>query len=124
MYGMSRLAEKSNVQNCVNSKANCVHYMYRMSRCVEKVNIQNRENSTGNCVRYIRTEWLDLQKNWISKAAKIDRKIVHIIYVRNGWISKKIECPMLQKFNGKLCTLYMYGIFGLAKKLNVKNCVN
>ena len=57
---MSELAKKSNVQNCVNSKANCVHYMYRMSERVEKVNIQNSENSTGTCVRYIRTECLDL----------------------------------------------------------------
>ena len=59
MYRMSELAKKSNVQNCVNSKANCVHYTYRMSERVEKVNIQNSENSTGTCVRYIRTECLD-----------------------------------------------------------------
>ena len=59
MYRMFELAKKSNVQNCVNSKANCVHYMYRMSERVEKVNIQNSENSTGTCVRYMRTECLD-----------------------------------------------------------------
>ena len=59
MYEMSRLVEKSNIQNSVNSTENCVHYMYGMSERVEKVNIQNSENSTGNCVRYIRTECLD-----------------------------------------------------------------
>ena len=56
---MFELAEKLNDQNCVNSKANCVHYMYRISACVEKLNIQNSENSMGNCVCYICTEWLD-----------------------------------------------------------------
>ena len=59
MYGMSRVVEKSSIQNSVNSTENCVHYMYGMSERVEKVNIQNSENSTGNCVRYIRTECLD-----------------------------------------------------------------
>ena len=47
---------------------------------------------------------------------KIQRKIVYVIYVRNVWISKKIECPELGKFNGKLCMLYMYGMSGLGKK--------
>ena len=150
MYEMFELAKKSNDQNCVNSKANCLHYMYRMSGCVEKLNIQNRENSTGNWVHYICMEWLELLKNWISKAAKIQRKFVYVIYVRNVWISKKIECPKLRKFKGKLytlyvhnvwmcrkseypeqpkfnrkfCTLYMYGMSRLAQKLNVQNCVN
>ena len=95
-----------------------------MSRVVEKSNIQNSVSSTGNCVHYICKEWLDLKKSRISRAAKIPQKIVYVIYVRNVWIIKKIECPELQKFNEKLCTLYMYGMYGLAKKLNVKNCVN
>ena len=95
-----------------------------MSRVVEKSNIQNSVNSTGNCVHYICKEWLDLRKSRISRAMKIPQKIVYVISVRNVWIIKKIECPELQKFNGKLCTLYMYGMYGLAKKLNVKNCVN
>ena len=98
---MFELAKKSNDQNCVNSKANCVHYMYRMSGCVEKLNIQNCENSTGNCVHDICKECLDLKKNRISRAAKIQRKIVYVIYVWNVWISKKIERPELRKFNGK-----------------------
>ena len=37
---------------------------------------------------------------------------------------EKIEYPELRKFNGKLYTLYMYGIVGFAKKLNVQNCGN
>ena len=128
----------------------CTLYMYEMSGFAEKLNIQNYENSMGNCVHYICTEYLDLQKNWISIAAKIQPKIVYVIYVRNVWISKKIECPKLRKFKGKLCTLheqniwmcrkieylelrkfnrklcrlYMYGLFGLAKKLNVQSWEN
>ena len=178
MYGMSRFAEKLNIQNYENLTGNyvpyictewidlkknwifraakiqrkivciiyvqndwicrkieypegqkfngklCTLYMHVMSGFAKKLNIQNCENSTGNCVHYICTEWPDLKKNWISRAAKIQRKIVYVIYVRNVWIIKKIECPELQKFNGKLCMLYMYKMFGLAKKLNVQNCVN
>ena len=63
----------------------------------EKSNIQSHENSTENCVRYICTQCLDYQK---------------------------IECPELRKFNGKLCTLYMYGMYGLAEKSNIQNSVN
>ena len=37
---------------------------------------------------------------------------------------EKIEYLELRKFNGKLYTLYMYGIVGFAKKLNVQNCGN
>ena len=75
---------------------------------------------------------------------------MYVIYVRNVLISKKIKCPKLPKFKGKLCTLHVqnvwicgkieypeqqkfnrklcmldiYGISKLAKKLNVQNCVN
>ena len=56
---MFELDKKSNAQNCVNSKGNCVHYMYRMSGCVEKLNIQNSKYSTGNCVRYISMHCMD-----------------------------------------------------------------
>ena len=60
---MSRVVEKSNIQNNVNSKGNCVHYMYRMSGFAENLIVQYRENASGNCVRYICMECLDLQKN-------------------------------------------------------------
>ena len=99
-------------------------YMYGMSRFAEKLNIQICENLTGNYVPYICTEWLDLKKNWIFRAAKIQRKIVHIIYVQNDWICRKIEYPEGQKFNGKLSTLYMHVTSGFAKKLNIQNCEN
>ena len=102
----------------------CTLYMYGTSRFAEKLNIWNSKNSTRICVRYICKELLDLKKNWISRAAKIQRKIVYVIYVRNVWIIKKIERLELRKFNGKLCTLYMYRMSRLAKKLNVKNCVH
>ena len=91
-----------------------------------------------------------MQKNWISRTAKIRREIVYILYVwnvwicweieypelrklnwklctfyaRNVWISKKIEYPLLHILNGKLCTLYMYGMSGFAEKYYIQNCVN
>ena len=89
-----------------------------MSGFAENLNVQNSKNSSGNCVHYICTECLDLQKNWISRDVKIQRKIVYVIYVQNVCISKKIECPELRKFNGKLCTLYKYEMSGLAKKID------
>ena len=36
----------------------------------------------------------------------------------------KFEYPKLQKFNGKLCTLYMHETYGFAENLNIQNCVN
>ena len=53
------------------------------------------------------TECLALQKNWISQTSKIQRKIVYILYARNVWICRKLECPELQNLNWKLCTLYV-----------------
>ena len=55
---------------------------------------------------------------------KIQQEIVYIIYVRNVWICKKIEYPKLLIFKRKLCTLYMYGMYGVAEKLNVQNFIN
>ena len=94
-------------------------YMYGTFGFPKKLNIHNCKNSTGNCVHYTIVE-----KNWISRTAKIQRKIWYVIYLRNVWIRKKMECPKLQKFNGKVCVLCMYGMSGLAKKLNIQNCVN
>ena len=37
---------------------------------------------------------------------------------------RKIEYPEQRKFNGKLCTLYMYVTSIFAKKLNIQNCEN
>ena len=34
-------------------------------------------------------------------------------------LAEKIEYPKLRKFNGKLYTLYMYGMVGFVQKLNV-----
>ena len=59
MYRMSGFVEKLNIQNCVNSMVNCVHYLYGSSGFVEKLNIQNSVNSTGNCVHKC-TDGLDL----------------------------------------------------------------
>ena len=37
---------------------------------------------------------------------------------------RKIASPKLHKFNGKLFTLYMHGIYGFAEKLNIQNWEN
>ena len=107
------------------------------------------KNSMGNCVYYICKDWLDLQKNWISSTVEIQRGILYIICLECLDL-QKIEYLELRKFNGKLCTLfmyghsrfaeklkvqnsrnsiwncvqYMYGMFGFAEKLNIQNCVN
>ena len=80
MNRLSRSAEKLNIQNCLNSTGNCVHYMYGWSGFAEKLNIQNSVNLTGNCVHYM---------------------------YRSYGFAKKIEYLELRKFNGKLCTLYI-----------------
>ena len=96
-----------------------------MFRFAKKLNIQNYVNWRRNYVHYICIECLDLQKNWISRTPKIQREILYIIYIyiyiRNVWICRKIESLELRKFNGKLFTLCMYGIFGFAEKLNILN---
>ena len=93
---MSRVVEKSNIQNSVNSTGNCVHYMYGMSGLAKILNTQNCINSTVYLVRKCR-ECLDFQK---------------------------ISMSVTAKFNKKLCTLYMYGMFGFAEKLYIHNCEN
>ena len=110
MYEMSRFAEKFEYPELrkFNGKL-CTLYMYGMSGFIEKLIIQNWKNSTRNCFHYICTECLDLQKNWISRTAKIQREIVYIIYVREVLFWRKIEYLELRKFVGKLCTLYIYG---------------
>ena len=37
---------------------------------------------------------------------------------------QKIENPELRKFNGKLCTLYLYETVGFVKKMNFLNSEN
>ena len=53
----------------------------------------------------------------------IQRKIVYIIYIRNVWICKKIECPVLRNSTGN-SVHYMYVMSGFAEKLNVLNSIN
>ena len=97
--------------------------MYGMYGFAKNLNIQNCENSTGNCVHYICTESLDLQKNRTSRTAKIQREIVYIICSESMDL-QKIENLELQKFNGKLCTLCLYGTLGFAEKMNIQNSEN
>ena len=102
----------------------CTLYMYRMSGFAENLNVQNCKNSTANCVHYIFTECLSLQKIWLSRTVKIQLEIVYTIYVRNVSICRKILYPELRKFNGKLCTLYIYGTSLLAENLIIQNYEN
>ena len=146
---MPGFAEKLNIQNCENSSGYCVHYI--CTKCLDFQEIEYSElwKFSGK-LWTLCTKFLDYQKNWIFRAGKIQRKTVYVIYLRNVWISKKIECPKLnklnrklcplyvrkvwicrkiqypelRKFNGKLCTLFIYGMSGLAKKSNLQNCVN
>jgi len=91
VYGMSRFAEKFEIQNCVNSMGNWVSYMYGLSEFVEKLNIQNYVNSTGNCVLYS------------------TRNIVYIVCT-NCLDLLKIEYLELHIFKRKLCTLYVRNV--------------
>ena len=56
--------------------------MYGMFAFVEILNVQNCVNWTGNCIQNM--------------------------YEMSGFA--EIEYPELRKFNGKFCTLYMYGM--------------
>jgi len=49
MHGLSGFVEELNIQNCIYSTGNCVHYKYELSGFAKKLNIQNYVNSTGNC---------------------------------------------------------------------------
>ena len=74
MFGF---VEKYNMLNCESLAGNCVRYMHGMFGLAEKLNTQNFICSTEN---------------------------VYIIYVRNVWSCREIECPELPKFNEKLYT--------------------
>ena len=97
MYEMSGLAKKLNIQNCVNSAGNYEHCTYGMSRFADKSNIQN-------CIKY--------NENFCT------------LNVWTIWICGEIEYLKFHKFSRKLCTIYMYGIFGFAIKLNIQNNLN
>ena len=104
MYRMLGCAEKLEIQNCVNSTRNCVHYRYGLSGFAEILNLQNCVNSTGNCVC------------WNTG------KIVYIICTYSLDVLK-IEYPELRKFNRKLLPLYVWYVW-IVEKLKIQNCVN
>ena len=87
MYGMSRLAEKLKIQNCINSTGSCVHYVDELSGFADKLNIQICVNSMGICVRYMYGLFGFAEKLNIQNSV-IQREIVYIIC---------IECLYLQK---------------------------
>ena len=69
MYELFGLAEKLNIQNCVNSTRKCVHYLYGLSGYEKKIEYP--------------------------KQRKLNKKLC-TLYVRNAWTSRKIEYPELQ----------------------------
>ena len=45
------------------------------------------------------------------------------MYGMSGFV-QKIQYPELRKFNGKLCTLYVFEKSGFAENLNIQNSEN
>ena len=78
MFGMSRLAEKLKIQNCINSTGNCIHYIDGLSGFANKLNIQNCINSTGIWVRYMYRLSGFVEKLNIQNSV-IQRVIIYII---------------------------------------------
>ena len=60
------------------NKKFCTLYLHGISGFAEKLNVQTMENKR-EIVYIICTEWLDLQRNWISRIVKIQRAIMYII---------------------------------------------
>ena len=75
---MSGFAKKLNVQNCINSTENCVHYTYEMSGFEEKLNVQSCGNSIKNCVHYTCGMFGFAEKLNV-QTTEIQREIMHII---------------------------------------------
>ena len=121
---MSGFAEILNIQNCENWREIVyVIYVRNVWFCIKIEYPELQKFDEKFCTLYMYgtsgfAEILNIQncENW--------REIVYVIYVRNVWFCRKIEYPELQKFDGKFCTLYMYGKSGFAEKLNIQNCVN
>ena len=122
MYKMSRFSGNW-IFRAVEIQQKIVNIMYRIFGLPKKLNLQSGENPTKNCVFiYLRNVWIS-KKIECPKLNKLNRKLCPL-YVRKVWICRKIQYPELRKFNGKLCTLFIYGMSGLAKKSNLQNCVN
>ena len=56
---MPAFAERLNIQNCLNSTGNCIHYMYEFFEftenlnSVDMLNVSNCVNLSGNYVDYM-----------------------------------------------------------------------
>ena len=67
---------------------------------------------------------MDLQKIENPELRKFNGKLCTLyLYGTVGFV-KKNEFPEQRKFKGKLCTLYMYKTSGFVEKLNIHNCEN
>ena len=67
---------------------------------------------------------MDLQKIENPELRKFNGKLCTLyLYGTVGFV-KKNEFPEQRKFKGKLCTLYMYKTSGFVEKLNIQNYEN
>ena len=120
MYGMSGFAEKVYIQNFVNSVSIVyIIYVRNIWICREIVYPELRKFNRKLCTLYVWNIWICREIEYPEL-----RKFNGKLYVRNVWSCGEIEYPKFRKFIGKLGTLYMYGMSGFVKKLNIQNCVN
>ena len=92
--------------------------MYRKTGFKEKLKIQNFVNSAGIVyIVYVRNVWIYREIECLG-IYKFNGKSC-TLNVRNVWFCGEIEHPKFRKFNEKLCTLYMYGMSGYAEKLKI-----
>ena len=100
MYGLSGFAKSLNIQNCINSTGNCVHYMYEFSGFCRKSEFCGYVECTKlctcngklcmDCLICRKFKYLELRK-FNNKLGTLDVWIV--------WICKKFEYVELYKFN-------------------------
>ena len=86
-----------------------------MSGFAEKLIVQICENSTRNCVCYMYGMVGLAKKIAYLDLQKFSGKLC-TLYVRNVWLCRKIECPDLRKFDGKLCT-FSVRTFWICRKI-------
>ena len=135
MYGLFGFVEKLNIQNCVNSMGNCVHYTYGLSgftqkqNSVDTLNVQNCINPTRYCEHQMYrlsrfAKNLDIHNCVISTGNWV--RYMYIFFGFKIIIIKMNSVDMLKVQNcvdSKLCALDVR-IAGFVENLNTQNCVN
>ena len=65
MHGLSSVAERLNIQNCINSMGNFVHYIDGFSGFTEKIN----STDTLNAQNWLNSTGLDMHEISVSRIA-------------------------------------------------------